>query len=884
MSLLSSAASSQASFELSPPSSPESPRHRHHGSGSFNFSNRKFVELPNGITVCIETLKKEHDSLSKTTKTLNNQLTSLSAEQTTAIARDKSALSNMEMMVTSIKAEIGRLGLQKHKNSLELSQITSELTSDSKTCQAILANITAGIADPNAPNAQHLHALAQKISKMSTEKLQKTQVNEEFGKSLSAEIQKGRKLEAERDAKAKETQDMSARYAEESKALQKRQVAIKSQMQSLQLGMDFLKDLHAENIRPGSMKRKLIPLRDLSMHQSSEDTDTRRKEKDASGKDEKSSKDAERGSSKRSRDDDSSDSTVSKKAKSAEGSHEARRKEDDEPKDPEQSSQLIPCDKIPKLPAVATFASSHLHRKILERGLTEQSFKKYLLEWKSRDSGSFKAAINQTVSGYRPIQLLILSGSIALVKVFLEHLPNLDCVVDGYNVLQLVALSKQMNERGVASIVEHLLKNAGFIPHAFAYENTPPTHLSAYNNNHHTLNALLSLREKVDINETDAQGYAPIHYAALGNRQALQVILEHPKTEVNLTDPTGRTALHEACEFGLYEKEKTSIVTDLLTRHANPDLKDKSGCTPLDYAKNPGPLAIKSFFIGKDHPDRVALYRYLRDDLGALAIFKERKKKPQAGGSAASTPSRKDKTMSLMSFSSPAHSPGAGSGSSQSVLPRRPLVDNPPSGLSSVVRTELSDDDRTVCFQVFKKELEALIGSQKSLQGQIESIHTQHNEASDRFKGVLSEMNRNLESLKDENEKTEQLKNQKMKEAAEISAQLTQVSEKAQTILKGVSQGIGNSNHQELPALVKRITELSSAKITRSQECYHLNTACQEQTEKMGQLKAMYNAKSAEAADVSKKYTKQIKTLQKSQTEVLDRIKSLEAGMEFWTA
>ncbi|KFP44046.1 Acyl-CoA-binding domain-containing protein 6, partial [Chlamydotis macqueenii] len=81
--------------------------------------------------------------------------------------------------------------------------------------------------------------------------------------------------------------------------------------------------------------------------------------------------------------------------------------------------------------------------------------------------------------------------------------------------------------------------------------------------------------KKVDVNVTDEEGRALLHWACdRGHEELVSVLLQHA-ADVNIQDGEGQTALHyaAACEF-------LDIVELLLKSGADPTLRDQEGCLP----------------------------------------------------------------------------------------------------------------------------------------------------------------------------------------------------------------------------------------------------------------------------------------------------------------
>lgn len=142
-----------------------------------------------------------------------------------------------------------------------------------------------------------------------------------------------------------------------------------------------------------------------------------------------------------------------------------------------------------------------------------------------------------------------------------------------------------------------------------------PLHDAAAKNDLPTMKRLLSAGAKVNVTAdhiTDGifiQGMTPLHFAALnGHAEAIKLLVEHGANvnaaglndatpiqqidyakhkeivdlmlslgaDINGIDDDGRTALHNACSAGY----KFSEIKFLLSKGANPHLKDKEGMTP----------------------------------------------------------------------------------------------------------------------------------------------------------------------------------------------------------------------------------------------------------------------------------------------------------------
>uniref|UniRef100_A0A1B6CSJ6 Acyl-CoA-binding domain-containing protein 6 n=1 Tax=Clastoptera arizonana TaxID=38151 RepID=A0A1B6CSJ6_9HEMI len=84
----------------------------------------------------------------------------------------------------------------------------------------------------------------------------------------------------------------------------------------------------------------------------------------------------------------------------------------------------------------------------------------------------------------------------------------------------------------------------------------------------------------VDINGTDCNGLAAIHWAAdRGNLEMLKFLTSDLKGDIEVKDEDGQTPLHYAVSCG-----HVDIVEFLINKGANVKAKDNEGNTPLDLA------------------------------------------------------------------------------------------------------------------------------------------------------------------------------------------------------------------------------------------------------------------------------------------------------------
>ncbi|XP_053287037.1 acyl-CoA-binding domain-containing protein 6 [Pleuronectes platessa] len=87
--------------------------------------------------------------------------------------------------------------------------------------------------------------------------------------------------------------------------------------------------------------------------------------------------------------------------------------------------------------------------------------------------------------------------------------------------------------------------------------------------------------QKVEVNATDEEGRALLHWACdRGHKELVSVLLQH-KADINSQDNEGQTALHyaSACEFA-------EIVELLLNSGADPSIKDMEGSLPEEVTES----------------------------------------------------------------------------------------------------------------------------------------------------------------------------------------------------------------------------------------------------------------------------------------------------------
>ncbi|CAG8650142.1 13911_t:CDS:2 [Dentiscutata heterogama] len=96
--------------------------------------------------------------------------------------------------------------------------------------------------------------------------------------------------------------------------------------------------------------------------------------------------------------------------------------------------------------------------------------------------------------------------------------------------------------------------------------------------------SIISKKGSVVVNQIDAAGYTPLHYATRsGNLEICRLLLEHGANVNAVTPELLSTPLHRAAIIN-----NSEIVRLLLSYGANPKLKDSDGHTSLDKARKNG--------------------------------------------------------------------------------------------------------------------------------------------------------------------------------------------------------------------------------------------------------------------------------------------------------
>jgi len=100
---------------------------------------------------------------------------------------------------------------------------------------------------------------------------------------------------------------------------------------------------------------------------------------------------------------------------------------------------------------------------------------------------------------------------------------------------------------------------------------------------------LISFLNTDELNQTDRNGFAPIHAAARNGLNEVLYKLIDKKVNLEIEDKLGRTAIHHAVK----SLDSASVIT-LANAGANLEHKDKQGRTPIDILGDAGSYGLKA--------------------------------------------------------------------------------------------------------------------------------------------------------------------------------------------------------------------------------------------------------------------------------------------------
>ena len=215
----------------------------------------------------------------------------------------------------------------------------------------------------------------------------------------------------------------------------------------------------------------------------------------------------------------------------------------------------------------------------------------------------YGADVNITHGGTAPLVIACKRGHYGIVERLLQEPINVNVInSDGKSALYFAVLAS--SEILTALVFEganpNIRDNDGWTPfdHAIRFkkldalsillqsphqidyvpkfpEHKIPLHLACQESTEMVVHVLI--RYGADVNRKH-NGMTPLMVACKsGHHVIAQRLLQEPNIDIDAIDSNGKSALH----FAILTSK---IVTALVTKGANPNIRDKSGWTPLDYA------------------------------------------------------------------------------------------------------------------------------------------------------------------------------------------------------------------------------------------------------------------------------------------------------------
>jgi ankyrin repeat protein len=173
--------------------------------------------------------------------------------------------------------------------------------------------------------------------------------------------------------------------------------------------------------------------------------------------------------------------------------------------------------------------------------------------------------------GLSPLLLAIVARDQESRDIIIERKPKMDSTTQLFDAVA----------QGNVAQLTTILKQKPFLVYFRLADGTTPLHVAAQWG---TLGAAQFLAQKGgDINARDSRGETPLHEAlarptGLFARRArnMMAFLIEKGADVNALDQNDATALHRAAKSG-----DADLLTALLAKNVNPNVRDKSGQTPL---------------------------------------------------------------------------------------------------------------------------------------------------------------------------------------------------------------------------------------------------------------------------------------------------------------
>mgnify|MGYP000241026532 CR=1 FL=1 len=96
-----------------------------------------------------------------------------------------------------------------------------------------------------------------------------------------------------------------------------------------------------------------------------------------------------------------------------------------------------------------------------------------------------------------------------------------------------------------------------------------------------------------NVNKQDSNGLAPLHFAVQKYNIAIANILIENVAQIDIQDSNGNTPLSDAV---FYSEGRGEIITLLLSKGANKDLKNNYGVSPFELSKTIANYNVAQFF------------------------------------------------------------------------------------------------------------------------------------------------------------------------------------------------------------------------------------------------------------------------------------------------
>ena len=101
------------------------------------------------------------------------------------------------------------------------------------------------------------------------------------------------------------------------------------------------------------------------------------------------------------------------------------------------------------------------------------------------------------------------------------------------------------------------------------------------------------LDNQAALNLKDSAGWSPLHYAVQNHHTEIaEILLEHD-ADIEFKDDYGNTALWRAV---FASKGRAEMIRLLISKGANPEVKNNSGVSPLKLAETIANYDVKQFF------------------------------------------------------------------------------------------------------------------------------------------------------------------------------------------------------------------------------------------------------------------------------------------------